>query len=164
MSQSFSAVDMDETLNGLLPAETASSDETIALGRKLAASLETGDVVALFGDLGAGKTHLVKGICTAFGISEAHVNSPTFTLVNEYAGQDGMVYHFDAYRIKRIDEFFELGYEDYFYGDGICLIEWPERIEPLLPDHTLRLKLVHRGGDQRRIEQVAQHGPKHIDG
>lgn len=108
--------------------------------------------MALYGDLGAGKTHLVKGICAAAGIPRGAVTSPTFTLLHEYPGERYPIYHFDAYRIKRIEEFFELGYEDYFYGAGLCLVEWPEHVEALLPEYTLRLRLSHLGGDQRRID------------
>ena len=136
------------------PSTTTSADETLALGRRLATALAPGDIVALYGNLGAGKTHLVKGICEGLGVPSEGVTSPTFTLVNEYAGADFPIYHFDAYRIERIEEFFELGYEDYFFDDGVCLIEWPEHIEPLLPEHTLRLRLIHLGGDERRIEQL----------
>ncbi len=138
--------------DALLPTETDSTDATLALGRRLATHLEAGDVVALYGDLGAGKTHLVKGICAAYGVPEAAVTSPTFTLVNEYAGDAFSIYHLDAYRIERLQEFFELGYEEYFYGDGLCLIEWPAHVEPLLPEHTLRLRLTHLGGNRRRID------------
>jgi tRNA threonylcarbamoyladenosine biosynthesis protein TsaE len=139
------------TLDTVLPATTASAEETMTMGRRLAAILAPGDIVALYGNLGAGKTHLVKGICEAFGIPGEAVTSPTFTLVNEYAGNTFTIYHFDAYRIERIEEFFELGYEDYFFGDGLCLIEWPEHIEPLLPEHTLQLHLTHLGSDKRKI-------------
>ena len=81
------------------------------------------------------------------------VSSPTFTIVNEYDGALP-VYHIDAYRIERPDEFFELGYETYVFGDGLCVIEWPERVEALIPDHALRLRLEHGGGDTRRIEAL----------
>ena len=138
-------------LDAVLPATTTSAAATIDLGRRLASQLVPGDIVALYGDMGAGKTHLTKGLCEGLGLSGAAVTSPTFTLVNEYAGAAFPIYHFDAYRIKRMDEFFELGYEDYFFGEGVCLIEWPEHIEPLLPKHTLRLRLTHLGGDERRI-------------
>jgi tRNA threonylcarbamoyladenosine biosynthesis protein TsaE len=141
----------NSTTDLLLPATTASAAETLALGRRFAATLASGDIVALYGNLGAGKTHLVKGICEGFGMPGEAVTSPTFTLVNEYAGADFPIYHFDAYRIERVEEFFELGYDDYFFGEGVCLIEWPKHIEPLLPDYTLRLRLTHLGGDQRRI-------------
>ena len=134
--------------------ETDSTDATLALGRRLAKHFGPGDVVALYGDLGAGKTHLVKGICAAYGVPEAAVTSPTFTLVNEYSGEAFPIYHLDAYRIERLQEFFELGYEDYFFGDGLCLIEWPACVEALLPEHTLRLRLTHLGGNRRLIDFV----------
>jgi|SRR5690554_7431422 tRNA threonylcarbamoyladenosine biosynthesis protein TsaE len=137
----------------ILPAETSSAAETEAVGARLAEYLEPQAIVALYGDLGAGKTHLVRGICTGLGVPPEAVSSPTFTIVNEYEGRLP-VYHFDAYRVKGPEEFFELGYEEYFYGDGICLIEWPERVEALLPDDTIRLRLVHLGEDRRRIERV----------
>ncbi len=142
---------MPNVFADVLPATTASPEETTALGHQLAAHLHPGDIVALYGDLGAGKTHLVKGICAACGIPEASVTSPTFTIVNEYPGDRFPLYHFDAYRIERVEEFFELGYEEYFFGDGVCLIEWPERVEPLLPEETIRLRLEHLGATERRI-------------
>lgn len=135
----------------VLPVETASVEETVALGEQLANHLQPGDIVALYGDLGAGKTHLVKGIARALGVEEAAVSSPTFTIVQEYAGTLP-IYHIDAYRVEHPDELYELGYEDYFYGDGLCLIEWPSRIELLLPDDVIRLRLTHQGGDRRSIE------------
>ncbi len=141
-------------LAALLPAETASPEETVALGRRLAAHLEPGDVLALYGDLGAGKTHLVKGICAGLGVPPAAVTSPTFTIANEYDG-DLPVYHLDAYRVERPEEFFELGYETYFFGDGVCLVEWPERVEALIPDDAIRLRLTHGGGDRRTIERLS---------
>ncbi len=137
----------------ILPAETSSAAETEAVGARLAEYLEPQAIVALYGDLGAGKTHLVRGICTGLGVPPEAVSSPTFTIVNEYEGRLP-VYHFDAYRVKGPEEFFELGYEEYFYGDGICLIEWPERGEALLHDDTIRLRPLHLGEDRRRIERV----------
>jgi tRNA threonylcarbamoyladenosine biosynthesis protein TsaE len=138
-------------LDPFLPAETASPDETIALGTRLAAAFEPGDVVALYGDLGAGKTHLTKGICAGLGVSSDEVASPTFRIVHEYHGARFPIYHFDAYRIERPEELFEIGYEAYFFGEGICLVEWPERIEALLPAQTIRLRLAHLGSDRRRV-------------
>jgi tRNA threonylcarbamoyladenosine biosynthesis protein TsaE len=142
----------------LLPAVTASAEETVRLGRHLAEALAPGAIVALYGDLGAGKTHLVKGIAQALGVPERQVRSPTFALVHEYEGVEPKgrdvlpVYHFDAYRIKNEEEFVGLGYEEYFFGGGICCVEWPERVEPLIPDDALRLRLTHQGRDRRRIE------------
>ncbi len=138
-------------LTDLLPCETDSPEATHALGRRLAEHLRPGDVVALYGDLGTGKTRLVKGIAAGLGIPETEVTSPTFTLVHEYRGGRLPLYHFDAYRLRRLEEFFDLGYEEYFYGDGVSVVEWADRIEPLLPPHTLRMHLEHLGGDRRRI-------------
>jgi tRNA threonylcarbamoyladenosine biosynthesis protein TsaE len=140
-------------LEDLLPGETASPEETTALGRALAAAFGPGDVVALQGDLGTGKTHLVKGMAAAYGVPEEDVSSPTFTIVNEYNGRDFPIYHFDAYRVRDAAEWYEMGYEDYFTGAGLCLIEWPERMADLLPDGTVYLRLTHAGGDRRRIER-----------
>ena len=137
----------------ILPQTTTSAEETIALGRKLAEELQSGDIVALYGDLGAGKTHLIKGICEGLEISSDRVTSPTFTLVNEYAGSLP-VYHFDVYRVERIEELFEFGYEDYFFGEGISLIEWPEKIEPLLPESAIRIRLTHKGENERLVERL----------
>lgn len=139
----------------LLPAETASVEETMTLGERLAAHLGPGNVVALYGDLGAGKTHLVKGIARALGVDETAVSSPTFTIVHEYAGNIP-IFHLDAYRVEDPDEFYELGYENYFFGEGLCLIEWPSRIESFLPGDAIRLRLTHQGGDRRRIEQIEE--------
>ncbi len=136
----------------LLPAETASPAGTLALGERLAAHLRPGDVLALYGDLGAGKTHLVRGLARGLGGDPDDVSSPTFTLVNEYATHPPL-YHLDAYRIERLDELERIGVEEYLYGEGLCVVEWPERLEPLLPPHTLRLRLTHLGGDRRRVEK-----------
>ena len=136
------------------PAETHSPAETRSLAAGLAKTLRAGDVVALFGELGAGKTEFVRGVCAALGVDTEQVSSPTFTIVNEYDGERLPVYHFDAYRIKSQDEFFEFGYQDYFGGDGICFVEWAERIEPLLPDDAIRLRFDHAGPQTRRIIRI----------
>ena len=140
----------------LLPVVTTTAAETEALGRRLAARLAPGDVVALYGDLGAGKTHLAKGICAALGVAPEAVTSPTFALVHEYAADAFPVFHIDAYRLERLDEFFALGYEEYFYGDGLCLVEWPEKVEALLPASTFRLRLDHLGGDRRAVSAMTE--------
>lgn len=134
----------------ILPTETSSAKETLALGEQLANQLTAGDVLALYGDLGTGKTHLVKGIARGLGLPAREVNSPTFVIVREYESTPPL-YHFDAYRVQHLDELYELGYEDYFYGDGICCVEWADRIEALIPDDALRIQLSHQGGDRRRI-------------
>lgn len=139
----------------LLPVVTGSPEETRLLASRLAKMLSPGDVVALYGDLGAGKTEFVRGACIALGISADDVSSPSFTIVNEYRGGSMPVYHFDAYRIKSPDEFFELGYQEYFNGDGICFVEWPEQIEKLLPHDAVRLRFVHKGPSERLISLPA---------
>ena len=136
------------------PVISNSEAQTRSLGRQFAECLEPGHVVALYGTLGAGKTQFVKGICEAFDISADQVHSPTFTLVNEHIGSAGPIYHFDAYRIENINEFYELGYEDYCFGEGICLIEWPDRITPLLPNHTIRIRFTHLNENHREIVLV----------
>jgi tRNA threonylcarbamoyladenosine biosynthesis protein TsaE len=146
-------LDRNKLWADLLPVETKSPAETRMLGRRLAPHLLSGDLVALYGNLGAGKTQLVKGICAGLGVPEDQVSSPTFTLVNEYNGSDFPIYHIDAYRIERIEEFFELGYEEYFYGDGLCIIEWPEHVASLLPLEAIRFMLRHTDAG-RHIEHV----------
>lgn len=136
----------------LLPATTHTEAETQELGMRLAATLEPGAVVALHGDLGAGKTQLAKGIAAGLGVDSVVVSSPTFALIHEYAGVLP-VYHMDGYRTRRPEEFRALGIEEYLYGDGVCLIEWPERLGNLLPPDTLHLELTHKGGDVRLIRR-----------
>ena len=114
-------------------------DETLRFGSQIAQQLDAGSVVAFFGGLGAGKTTLIKGICSALAVKET-VTSPTFTLINEYTGRLP-VYHFDFYRIKSDAEVLDLGLEQYFYADGICLIEWPEVVHALLPVQRLEVHL-----------------------
>jgi len=100
------------------------------------------------GDMGAGKTTFIKKLCEALGISDV-VSSPTYSIVNEYESPNGQVFHFDFYRIKGIQEAYDLGYEEYFYGGAICLIEWPERVEELLPDHYVKVEIAVGDENQR---------------
>ncbi len=118
---------------------TTSEKETRHIGEQLSRLLQPGDVVGLFGDLGSGKTHLIKGICTGLKCGE-QVSSPSFALINQYQGEFP-VYHFDFYRINSEAEIYELGYEEYFYGNGICLIEWAERVITFLPDEYIGIYL-----------------------
>jgi len=92
------------------------------------------------GEMGAGKTTFIKTFCKVLGVNDS-VSSPTYSIVNEYVGKKNAVYHFDFYRIKNIQEAYDLGYEEYFYGGGICLIEWPEKVEELLPDHYIKVEI-----------------------
>ena len=111
---------------------TYSEDETILAGIKFAKRLTSGSVVALFGDLGTGKTRFIKGICNGLGVQE-HVASPTFTIVNEYTCNTVKIFHFDFYRIKSVIEIKEIGFDEYIYNDGVCVIEWADRVQELLP-------------------------------
>ncbi len=133
--------------------ETYSAEETRALGRKIGETAQPGDVYTLVGDLGVGKTVFTQGIAEGLGITEP-VSSPTFTIVQIYEEGRMPFYHFDVYRIGDPEEMDEIGYEDYFYGDGLCMIEWANLIEELLPevryDVTIE-KDLERGFDYRRI-------------
>lgn len=130
--------------------ESTSIEETIAFARQFAASLKQGDIVRLEGDLGAGKTHFVKGVASHFGISQELVSSPTFTIIHEYEGELP-IFHFDCYRLKHEQEAIEIGIEEYLYSDGISLIEWPEKIEELLPSNTIKVQLKHLSENKREI-------------
>ncbi len=109
------------------------------------------DVVAFYGSMGAGKTTLIKNLCHRMGVTD-EVNSPTFAIVNEYVTEEGEpVYHFDFYRIKKMEEAYDIGYENYFYSGYLCLIEWAELIEPLLPDTYLRVDIMPGDSDDERV-------------
>lgn len=112
---------------------THSADETQALGKKLAESLRPGDVIAYFGDLGAGKTAFTRGIAEGLGVSE-QVTSPTYTIVNEYLSGRLPLFHFDMYRLGSSDELFDIGWEDYLARGGVCAVEWSENVEDALQD------------------------------
>ncbi len=123
---------------------TKSAAETQRFGQKLARQLNPGDLVCLSGGLGAGKTCLVQGIARGLQVKD-YVNSPTFKIINEYAGKMP-VYHFDLYRLEGLTDLQGLGYEEYFYGQGVSLVEWAEKITPFLPKQYLRIEL-------RRIDE-----------
>ena len=115
-------------------------------------SLDGRTVVLLRGGMGAGKTTLVSRIAALLG-AEDTVTSPTFALVNQYEGSECRIYHFDFYRIDRIEEVFDLGYEEYFYSGDLCLVEWPEKIEPLIPDDAMVVRITV-GDDEQRIFEI----------
>ena len=109
------------------------------------------DIIAFYGSMGAGKTTLIKNLCHKMGVTD-EVNSPTFAIVNEYITEEGeSVYHFDFYRIKKLEEAYDIGYENYFDSGNLCLIEWPEMIEPLLPEKYIRVEIQHGETDDIRI-------------
>jgi len=112
--------------------ESNSEEQTILAGIEFSKLLAAGSVVALSGDLGTGKTRFIKGICRGLGVHE-HVASPTFTIVNEYMGTRAKIFHFDFYRMKSSSELQEIGFDEYIYDDGICLIEWADRVREFLP-------------------------------
>jgi tRNA threonylcarbamoyladenosine biosynthesis protein TsaE len=138
---------MSSGLTQLLPDVQSTED----FGRQLASRLFRGSVVALIGELGAGKTLLVRSIASALGVTDDRlVTSPTFVLVQEYMGR-WPVFHFDAYRLRSPAEFFELGIEEYYDAGGVCLIEWADRVQPCLPGEYLRVTLEVLDQTSRRV-------------
>lgn len=133
--------------------ETVSPRETYELGEKLGAQARPGTVYTLIGNLGVGKTVFTQGVAAGLGVAE-HVNSPTFTIVQVYESGRLPFYHFDVYRIGDVSEMDEIGYEDYFYGEGVCLIEWADLVEEILPESYTQIlieKDLTRDLDYRRI-------------
>jgi tRNA threonylcarbamoyladenosine biosynthesis protein TsaE len=124
---------------------TTSEIETARMAGLFAKTLGRGEVVALYGDLGSGKTQFVKGVCKYFNVAQ-QVTSPTFVLMNRYRGSESggrelMIFHFDLYRIKNLSEVYDMGYQEFFHGDGICLVEWAEQLESLLPRRRYDVKM-----------------------
>ncbi|MBQ6786392.1 MAG: tRNA (adenosine(37)-N6)-threonylcarbamoyltransferase complex ATPase subunit type 1 TsaE [Lachnospiraceae bacterium] len=133
--------------------ETWSPEETLAVGEQLGREAKAGAIYTLNGDLGVGKTVFTQGVAKGLEINEP-VNSPTFTIVQVY--EEGRIpfYHFDVYRIGDIEEMDEIGYEDYFYGEGLCMIEWAELIQEIIPEHAKKITIekdLEKGFDYRRI-------------
>ncbi len=133
--------------------ETWSPKETYALGEKIGREALTGQVYTLNGDLGVGKTVFTQGVAAGLGIQEP-VNSPTFTIVQVYEEGRMPFYHFDVYRIGDVEEMEEIGYQDYFYGEGLCMIEWAQLIEEIIPENARHITIekdLDKGFDYRRI-------------
>ena len=133
--------------------ETNSSEETFEFGKRIGESAAPGSVYTLIGDLGVGKTVLTQGVAAGLGI-EGPVNSPTFTILQVYDEGRIPFYHFDVYRIGDVSEMDEIGYEDYFYGQGLCFIEWANLIEEILPEKYMEIRIekdLKKGTDYRRI-------------
>lgn len=138
--------------------KTNSEQETFLFAKEFASKLKPGDVICLSGDLGVGKTIFTKGVCEFFGVEDV-VNSPTFTIVNEYESSSGTVlYHFDMYRLEEPEELIEIGFDDYLNSGAVCLIEWPENIANCLPPHCYRVSLLRctEEGDDARIITIEE--------
>lgn len=133
--------------------ETFSAEETYKIGEQMGREAKAGDVLCLLGDLGVGKTVFTQGFAAGLGITEP-VSSPTFTIVQTYDEGRMPFYHFDVYRIGDVEEMDEIGYEDYFYGEGVCLIEWADLIREILPEQMCRVTIekdLEKGFDYRKI-------------
>lgn len=124
-----------------------------AFARKLAEEVKEGDILALVGNLGTGKTTFTKYFAEALGVKEV-ITSPTFNIVKEYESGRLPLYHFDVYRISDPEEMFEIGYEEYFFGTGVCVVEWADLIEELLPEKTIYIYINHGKNAQSRIVKV----------
>lgn len=124
--------------------------ETENFGRKLAENAEPGTVIALIGDLGTGKTALTKAIADGLGVAET-ITSPTFNIVRQYESGRLPLYHFDVYRIDDIDEMYELGYEEYFFGEGVCVVEWADMIEEIIPEDAIVIRMEYGEKEEERI-------------
>jgi tRNA threonylcarbamoyladenosine biosynthesis protein TsaE len=144
----------------LLTIVTGSVEETIALGERLGTDLVPGDFIELAGELGTGKTHFARGVAVGLGVDPAiPVTSPTYTLMNQYCGRFEL-YHFDLYRLAGDQDVTDLGFEEYFYGAGVCLVEWAERLRELLPEDRLTISLSYLDDDRRSIS-LEPHGARY---
>lgn len=130
----------------------SSLEDIDAAARTFAENMGSSKVFAFYGSMGAGKTTFIKALCRHMGVDDV-ITSPTFSIVNEYhrAGGSGIIYHFDFYRIKRLDEVYDMGYEEYFYSGSPCFIEWPELIEDLLPEDAVKVTIGETGGGARTV-------------
>lgn len=126
--------------------------DTLNLGKKIAKNLQRGDIICLFGQLGSGKTVLTKGIACGLGIERRLVNSPSFVLIREYANSRLPLFHFDLYRLTAAHDIAMLGYEEYFYNDGLAVIEWADRLKYLLPKEYLGIELFVKSPSQRLLK------------
>lgn len=131
---------------------TLKAEETVRLGCELAKKLQKGDVIALYGELGSGKTTFVKGIGVGLGVRDArHINSPTFVLIKEYNGRVPL-YHMDMYRLDNLRDIEDIAIEEYIYGEGVTIIEWAEKMETVLPKKVISVKFTIKGENKREIK------------
>ncbi len=126
--------------------------DTLKIGKTIAQNLRKGDIICLFGELGSGKTVLTKGIASGLGVKRSRIISPSFVLIRQYSAARIPLYHFDLYRLKKIEDVLALGYEEYFYGEGVTVIEWSERLKCLLPKEYLKIKLYVKSDSRRSLE------------
>lgn len=134
---------------------THSVNDTIEVGKEFASGLRRSDVVALYGNLGSGKTQFAKGVCLGLGVHH-HVVSPSFTILNEYVDGKYPVYHFDFYRLRSLSELAEFGFEEYLFGDGICLLEWANVVESTLPVNRYDVTLDLGERQSQRVIHIAR--------
>lgn len=127
--------------------------DTRGFGKELAKTLKPGDVVALIGDLGTGKTTLTKSIAEGLGITRM-ITSPTFTIVQEYTEGRLPLYHFDVYRLGDLEEMYELGYEEYFFGEGVCVVEWADQIMEIIPEDAIVIRIEYGANEDERIYNI----------
>lgn len=133
-------------------------EETNEFGIRLGENLIVGDILCLNGDLGAGKTTLSKSIGLGLGVSE-YITSPTFSLINQYSGRIP-VYHFDVYRLENTDELFDLGFDEYFYGGGVCIIEWADKIDKMIPKERIVIDIEKGNNPNERILKLSGDGKR----
>jgi tRNA threonylcarbamoyladenosine biosynthesis protein TsaE len=142
--------------------QSKSSEDTFRIGAIIGAKADKGDIIALIGDLGTGKTCLTQGIAAGLEVPAAYpITSPTFTLINEYPGRF-VLYHFDIYRLEGSKDLEDMGYEDYFYGDGVVVIEWAERIRDILPEGVLFINLAYLNEHERELIVTGNEGKINI--
>lgn len=128
-----------------------SLDNIHEVARQFIAAMGDNTVFAFYGKMGAGKTTFIKAVCECLGVTDV-INSPTFAIVNEYRSESGeLIYHFDFYRIKKLEEVYDMGYEDYFYSGALCFIEWPELVEELLPGNTVKVTIEENEDGSRTV-------------
>lgn len=132
----------------MLKIYTGSPEETVEIGKQLGKLLNSGNIVCLTGDLGAGKTAFTQGIAKGLGVTD-YVTSPTYTIINEYEGRVPL-YHFDVYRLNDVEEMYELGYEEYFFGDGVVVLEWADSVRDIIPSERLWITILNTKGDNSR--------------
>lgn len=134
-------------------------EDTNEFGIMLGRAMKKGDILCLNGDLGAGKTTMTKSIGKGLGVEE-YITSPTFALINQYSGRIP-VYHFDVYRLENADELIDLGFDEYFYGNGVCIIEWADKIEKMIPQERIVIDIEKGSAQDERIVRVSGHGNRY---